>query len=95
MNTIPLEPPTGEFSANDPHSLNNSPCFLCCLCLSGPGHDELVFPEVRPSVMLVLRNALGNVPGQTHVESATAPVPVWGSRRSREILQGALLLPPV
>lgn len=62
VNTIPLEPPTGECRANNPRSLNNSPCFLSCLCLSGPGHDDLVFPEVRPSVMLVLRNALGNIP---------------------------------
>lgn len=38
----------------------NSPCFLSCSCLSGPGHDELVFPEVCPSVMPVLRNDLGN-----------------------------------
>lgn len=45
-----------------PFLRTNFPCSLSCLCLSGPGHNEPLFPEVCPSVRSVLRNVRGNVP---------------------------------
>lgn len=62
MNTIPLELPTGEVSANNPLPLNQPPLFSLPFVFEFPSIQRTSISGICPSAMLVWRNALGNVP---------------------------------
>lgn len=97
-NKIPLEPPTGEISANNPLSLNQLSLFSWLFMLSGPGHNELVPPEVGPSVISVLINVRENVPWSNapgKCYSSGSLVGIWQVSRDPTgvLLSPTLLLP--